>query len=46
VQGYTYNGGHLSDPRWTDGDLNYDEYVDFFDLSLVLSANYNSSEVF
>src|SRR5712691_488164 len=38
--GYKYNTGAAA--SYTDGDLNYDGKVNFFDLSIILSSNYNS----
>ena len=42
VLGYKYNTGATA--SYTDGDLNYDGKVNFFDLSIILSANYNSGQ--
>jgi hypothetical protein len=42
--GYKYNTG--APARYTDGDLNYDGIVNFFDVSIVQQSNYNSSDRF
>ena len=42
--GYKYNKETAA--SYTDGDLNYDGIVDFFDLATVLSANFNKGTVF